>query len=239
MNIALIGYGKMGHEIEQVALEREVSIKRIFKSKDNSLSKQALKSVDVCIDFSSPASTYDIIKAVANSGRNIVVGTTGWYNRLDDVAKIVKARKIGLLYSANFSVGMHIFKRVVSTAAGYFNTLDEYDVAIHEIHHRAKKDSPSGSALALGRVIMERIARKKELSAETSHGMIDPRILHITSGRIGHVVGTHEVHFDSAADSIELVHRAKNRRGFAIGALLAAAWLKDKKGVFTFDDVIA
>jgi len=240
MNIALIGYGKMGHEIEQIAQEQHIAVKRIFTSRDGyrKITKQTLKDVDVCVDFSSPACTFDIIAAVAKSGKNIVVGTTGWYDRLGDAVKLVKAQKTGLLYSANFSIGMHIFTRVVSTAAAYMQKLDEYDVAVHEIHHREKKDSPSGSALALGRIIMEQIDRKKKLFTETSHDKIDAEKLHITSGRIGHVVGTHEVLFDSTADSIELVHRAKNRRGFALGALLAASWLNGKKGVFTLNDVI-
>ncbi|MBI1805233.1 MAG: 4-hydroxy-tetrahydrodipicolinate reductase [Ignavibacteriae bacterium] len=239
MNIALIGYGKMGHEVEQIAHERKIAIKHIFTPNDSAFTKHSLKDVDVCIDFTSPASTYKIIEAVANSGKNIVVGTTGWYNQLSEVVKIVKVKKIGLLYSANFSIGMNLFNNIVSTAAEYFNTLDDYDVAIHEIHHREKKDSPSGSALALGRIVLEQISRKKELLLETSHDTINARKLHVTSERVGHVAGTHQVLFDSEADSIELVHRAKNRRGFALGALLAAEWLKGKKGVYTMNDVIA
>ena len=240
MNIALIGYGKMGHEVEIVAHEQKIAIKHIVASKSSlkKLSKQMLKDVDVCIDFSSPASTFSIIETVADCGKNIVIGTTGWYDHINDIKQIVKKKKIGLLYSANFSVGIHLFNKLISSAAHAFDKLDDYDVAIHEAHHSEKKDSPSGTALALGRIILEQMDRKKTLFTETSHDIIDPRAIHVTSSRVGTVVGTHQVLFDSDADSIELVHRAKNRRGFAIGALLAASWIKEKKGVYTFNDVL-
>jgi 4-hydroxy-tetrahydrodipicolinate reductase len=243
MNIAIIGYGKMGKELERLAPERKIIVKQIFTDKNNvggiGLTTQSLKDVDVCIDFSTPTAVIDNIEAVITSGKNIVVGTTGWYDKLEEIKKLVKEKKVGLLYSPNFSLGMNIFCQIVSSAAHLFNKFDPYDVAINETHHTGKADSPSGTALNLGQTILQHIRRKKEILHETAHKQIKPEQLHITSTRIGNVVGVHEVHFDSEADSIELVHTAKNRQGFALGALIAAEWLKGKKGVYTMKDVLS
>ena len=181
----------------------------------------------------------DNIEAVADCGKNIVIGTTGWYDKLDDVKQIVKAKKIGLLYSSNFSLGMNIFCQIIASAAHAFDKFDAYDAAISEIHHKGKVDSPSGTALTLGQIILQHLHRKKQVLYETPHAVLKPEQLHITSTRVGHVCGTHRVLFDSDADSIELVHTAKNRSGFALGALLAAEWLKGKKGIFTMKDVLS
>jgi 4-hydroxy-tetrahydrodipicolinate reductase len=242
MNIALIGYGRMGKEVEAVAQERGVKVQKIFTEKNNigslALTPEALREVDVCIDFSTPGVVLDNIKAVASCGKNIVVGTTGWYDRLDDVKKLVKEKKIGFLYSSNFSLGVNLFYQIVTDAARLLGKYPEYDVAINEVHHNKKADSPSGTALSLGLLVLQHHRRKKELLTETSHTEIAPNQLHVTSTRVGHVTGKHTVVFDSECDSIELVHTAKNRRGFALGALVAAEWLKGKKGFFTMKDVI-
>ncbi len=242
MNIALIGYGRMGKEVEAVAQERGVKVQKIFTEKNNigslALTPEALREVDVCIDFSTPTVVLDNIKAVASCGKNIVVGTTGWYDRLDDVKKLVKENKIGFLYASNFSLGINLFYQIVADAARLFEKYPEYDVAINEVHHNKKADSPSGTALSLGSLILQHHRRKKELLTETSHTAIGPNQLHISSTRVGHVTGKHTVVFDSECDSIELVHTAKNRRGFALGALVAAEWLKGRKGFFTMKDVI-
>ncbi len=240
MNIALIGYGKMGKEVEQAAGIRQATIKKIFPTDREiiSINKHTLHGVDVCIDFSSPSATLDIVQRVAEAGVNLVIGTTGWYDQIDDVTTIVRKAKIGLLYSPNFSLGMNLFMRIVGDAAKAVQPFDAYDVAVHETHHREKKDSPSGTALSLGRILLSHLERKKQLMTETSHDLIPAEALHITSLRVGQVVGTHTVVFDSAADSIELIHRAKNRSGFALGALVAAEWLVGKKGMFTMDNVL-
>jgi 4-hydroxy-tetrahydrodipicolinate reductase len=243
MNIALIGYGKMGKEIERIAKDRRIAVKKIFDEQDNlngrGITKESLKGIDVCIEFSSPAACVSNIKAVAECGVNIVVGTTGWYERLDDVKRLIKSKKTGLLYSPNFSLGMNVFAKLVSDAAQMMDKLDMYDAALHEIHHKGKADSPSGTALMLGQTILQQMKRKKEILQETSHKTIKPDQLHITSARVGNVVGKHQVMFDSEADTIELTHNAKNRTGFALGALVAAEWLKGKKGVYTMNDVMA
>lgn len=243
MNIALIGYGKMGKEIEQIAHSEHITVGNIFTSKNNNnasgLTKKSLQKTDVCIDFSTPSTVIDHIEAVAACGKNIVVGTTGWYDNLPHVKRIVASKKIGLLYSANFSVGMNIFMNILSSMLPYIDAIEMYDTAIHEIHHRKKADSPSGTALAFGEIILKQLKSKKKILSETSHTTIKPEQLHITSSRIGNVVGTHTVVFDSEADSIELTHRAKNRSGFAHGALIAARWLKGKQGIYTMNDVIS
>jgi 4-hydroxy-tetrahydrodipicolinate reductase len=242
MNLALIGYGKMGKEVEKAAKEKGARILKIFDIDNNTgalgLTKDSLKGVDVCIDFSTPAAVLDNIEAVAESGKNIVVGTTGWYDRLDRVRKVVKEKKIGLLYSANFSLGVNIFSQIVMDAAHLFKQYGDYDVAISEMHHRGKADSPSGTALALGSIVLQNLGRKSELVTDAVHEAIKPQQLHVSSTRVGAVTGKHAVVFDSEADTIELVHTAKSRAGFAVGAVVAAEWLKGKKGMYTMRDVI-
>lgn len=242
MNLALIGYGKMGKEVERVAQERGFKVVKVFEVDENAdggaLTRENLKSVDVCIDFSSPETVLNNIEAVADCGKNIVVGTTGWYDRLDYVRKLVKEKKIGFLYATNFSLGVNIFTQIVMDAAHLFEKYPQYDVAVSETHHKGKVDSPSGTGLTLGSAILQVIKRKSELATETQHGAIKPHQLHVTSTRMGTVTGKHTVLFDSDADSIELVHTAKNRTGMAVGAIVAAEWLKGKKGFYTMRDVL-
>jgi len=242
MNLALIGHGKMGKEVECTAKGKGMKIVTIFDEKNNAggigLTKEALKHVDVCIDFSSPHAVLDNIEAVAVCGKNMVVGTTGWYDRMEHVRKLVKEHKIGFLYAANFSLGVNIFSQIVMDASHLLQNHPEYDVAIREIHHKAKADSPSGTALALGSIVLHEIKRKSELLTTSPHGSIKPEQMQVTSTRVGHWTGQHTVVFDSEADTIELVHTAKNRRGFALGAVVAAEWLRGKKGFYTMRDVI-
>ncbi len=244
MNIALIGYGKMGHEIERLCVQRKnVAIRQIFTGKNNPRAKGptkgALKGIDVCIDFSTPKSVLRHIKAAASCSVNIVVGTTGWYGEMARVRKIVEKANIGLLYSPNFSIGMNIFYEVLASASRLMNGYEVYDVAIHETHHRAKADSPSGTALALAEVILKNLRRKKTIVSNQSRNDVRDTWLQVTSSRVGSIAGIHNIIFDSPADSIELIHAAKDRSGFALGALVAAEWLKGKKGVYTMKDVMA
>lgn len=242
MNIALIGYGKMGKEVERVAEERGINVIAILSRKNNTrgvgITHDSLKGVDICIDFSVPDSVLDNIKAVAECGKNIVVGTTGWYEKLELVKTLANETKIGVLYASNFSLGLNIFSQIVMDASRLFERYADYDVAINEAHHKGKADSPSGTALSLGAVVLQQMSRKTEILHETSHGQIRPHQLHITSTRAGNIIGTHSVLFDSECDSIELVHTAKSRRGFALGAVVAAQWLKGKQGFYTMRDVI-
>jgi len=242
MNVALIGYGKMGREIERIAGERKIKIGHVFTSDNNAsgkgLTKQSLKGIDVCIDFSTPEATEQNVKAAAACGKNIIVGTTGWYDRMKEIEKIVRENKVGLLFSANFSVGMNGFFQLVGMASKKFDKTDVYDVAIQETHHKSKTDSPSGTALTLGQIILKNYPRKQRMLLERAKDQIGKESLHVTSTRVGSAVGKHTVIFDSEADSIELIHTAKNRTGFARGALLAAEWLNGRKGWFTMNDVI-
>ena len=243
MNIALIGYGKTGKEIERLAPEHKINVVKIFDEHNNNassgLTKQSLKNVDVCIDFSIPEAVIENIEAVASCGKDMIVGTTGWYDKLGDVTKIVQKSKTGFLYAANFSLGMNIFYHGVGVIAELCDKFHLYDVTIAETHHTQKLDSPSGTALALAQNIMQHFKSKRSVLHETPHGKIKPEQLQITSTRLGTVVGNHRVVFESESDCIELVHNAKNRSGFARGALIAAQWLHGKKGIFTMKDVIS
>ncbi len=242
MNIALIGHGRMGKEIESLAAERGTKVQRIFTSGNNpsaaGLTREALSGVDVCIDFSTPAVVFENIEAVLRCGKSMVVGTTGWHQQIDQVRKLVKEHKVGFLHASNFSLGVNLFFQIVLDAAHLLDPYPEYDVSVHEVHHRGKADSPSGTALSLGSIILQNVKRKSGILHETPRGLVAPEQLHVTSTRVGHVTGKHTVLFDSECDSIELVHTAQSRRGFALGALVAAEWLKGKKGFYTMKDVI-
>jgi len=240
LNIALLGYGRMGKEIELIAALRNIGVTQKFDI-DNPLSKsnrKLLDGVDVAIDFSSADCISTNVEHVAAQKTNIVIGTTGWEKDRSKVEGIVRKSGIGMVSSANFSLGMNIFFRIAAVAAESFDEFNLYDAAISEIHHKRKKDSPSGTALALGKILLNGLRRKNKIVGDAVQGEIAPDALHISSMRVGEVAGIHSVLFDSEADSIELIHTAKNRSGFALGALLAAEWVKGKKGVFTMEDVM-
>jgi 4-hydroxy-tetrahydrodipicolinate reductase len=234
MRIALIGFGKMGREIDSIAREQGVVVARVFDS-THAVRAEALADVDVCLEFSTPDAVLQNIRAAIEARRDIIVGTTGWEQHLAEIRNAV--RESGLLYSANFSLGMNIFFRVVKRAAELMNRAPDYDPYVQEMHHRQKVDSPSGTALSLARILIGGIERKKEILARPPNGKINPEMLHVSSTRAGLVAGTHTIGFDSEADLIELRHIAKSRRGFALGALTAARWLRGRKGVYTMDDV--
>lgn len=211
MRIALIGYGKMGHEVE--SLIKESGQHEVV----------SLEEADVAIDFTVPEAVLENVKKAAGLGKNIVVGTTGWYEQMDEVKKIIKEAKTGFIYGSNFSIGANIFFQIVNFASKLFNKYGSYDVAGYEIHHSAKKDIPSGTAKKIASNILENFPGKKELI--------------FSALRVGRFFGYHEVIFDSAADEVRLSHNAHSRRGFAEGALLAAEFIKDKKGFYCFDEV--
>ena len=234
MKIALIGFGKMGREIDSIAREQGDTIARVFDSR-NAVRPEALANVDVCIEFSTPEAVVSNIRAAIEAKRDIVVGTTGWDRHLPEFQNAIK--ESGLLYSANFSLGMNIFFRIAKRAAELMNQAVDYDPYVHEMHHRQKVDSPSGTALSLAQILLNGIDRKKEILARRPDGKIGPEMLHVSSTRAGSAAGTHTIGFDSDADVIELRHVAKSRRGFGLGALAAARWLRGRKGVYTMDDV--
>jgi 4-hydroxy-tetrahydrodipicolinate reductase len=234
MKIALIGYGKMGHEIEAVALEQGETVACTFDV-GNPVNTSDLADVDVCIEFSTPDTAIQNIRVALEAKKDIVVGTTGWYPRLSEIRPLVKDS--GLLYSPNFSIGVNMTFRLASALAEMMNNNPQYDAYIHEWHHRQKADSPSGTALKLAEILLSKLERKTKMETARVDGKIDPAALHVSSTRVGTVAGTHIVGFESDADSIEIKHVAKSRRGFAMGAVRAAQWLKGRKGVYTMDDV--
>jgi 4-hydroxy-tetrahydrodipicolinate reductase len=234
MRIALIGYGKMGHEIEAAAREQGETIVKTFDI-GNPVDVASLADVDLCIEFSTPQTVLQNIRVAIEARKDIVVGTTGWYEHLPEIRKAVGDS--GLLYSPNFSIGVNIMFRLVKAAAELMNNAPQYDPYVHELHHRQKVDSPSGTALKLGEILLSGIDRKNRMETQALNRRIDPAELHVSSTRVGTFAGTHTVGFDSEADVIEITHTARTRRGFALGAVRAAQWLKGRKGVFTMDDV--
>jgi 4-hydroxy-tetrahydrodipicolinate reductase len=236
MKIALIGYGKMGKMIEAAALLKGHSI--VAKvSKDQIENCSALQQAQVWIDFSHPNCVMENIKKGVKLGKDLVIGTTGWYENLDAVKELVADNNIGFLYSPNFSLGVNLFLKIVAEAAKLMNHIEYYDVSLFESHHNKKADSPSGTAKAIADLLINNITHKNKIVCN-AEGQIEPDALHIASLRCGSIPGTHSVIFDSPADSLTLTHQARNREGFASGAVAAAEWLKGKKGFFTIEDMI-
>ncbi len=243
MNTAIIGYGRMGHEIERIARAKGISIVSIIDPREKgathkSIDEKSLKNADVCIDFTTPDSVLGNIRKISNLKKNIVVGTTGWQGKLEEARKIVKQNRIGLIHSSNFSIGVNVFFKIVENAARMLNKIEEYDVYGYEMHHNRKIDSPSGTARAIGNILIKNINRKNKLLFEAINRKIQPNELHFASVRAGAIPGTHAVGFDSDADTIELKHTARNREGFALGAVMAAQWINNKKGFYTIDDMM-
>jgi 4-hydroxy-tetrahydrodipicolinate reductase len=243
MNIAIIGYGKMGKKIEELAQSHNLRLTSIIdpneqKAGFKKITFESVKDADVCIDFSLPGEVLRNVSILSELKKNIVIGTTGWYQEIESVRKLVEENNIGLIYAGNFSLGMNLFYRIVEFSARLFDGFSEYDVAGLEMHHDQKVDSPSGTAKDLAEILLRNISRKERTLFERSSGKIDPANLHFSSVRFGQIPGTHKIMFDSLPDTIELSHTARSREGFAQGALMAAEWIYDKKGFFTFDDLI-
>ena len=255
MKVALVGYGKMGHMIAEAARKRghEIACTVDIQAEDATCVTsdagamvEAIKAsrANGVIEFSYPQAALANIRAIARAGIPLVVGTTGWLDSLDEVKGLVGESGSSLLHSANYSVGVNLFYRIVSEAARLMAEFENYDVALFESHHNQKADSPSGTALELARRVMESIPRKNALVTDSFTRRPEPNELHLASVRVGSVPGTHTVWFDSVADTIELTHTARSREGFALGAVRALEWLvakdpsgKGRQGVFTMDDV--
>jgi len=224
MNILILGRGKTGSLVAEVAAERKHDV-QVAGAKENpacaALVPEKLRDVEAVIDFTTPHAVVAHIEACVKAGKNIVVGTTGWDNELDRIKKLVEQGGTGLVYAANFSVGVNLFFEAVRAAAAALQ--HDYSGQIFERHHAQKKDAPSGTAIAIQRVIRE--------ASGHSEGV------EITSFREGDVVGLHEVVLESDADRIYLCHDAKSRRGFAEGAVRAAEWLQGRKGFYDFKDI--
>lgn len=220
MKIALIGYGKMGKMIHSIAEARGHTITAIVDSKS---SLDIVADAEVCIDFSAPDAVLENIKTLAPLKKNIVMGTTGWSEHLPEIHQIIKKSEIGFLHSPNFSIGVALFIKTLEHTAKMMSSFNQYEVGGIEIHHSKKLDAPSGTAKA----IEDKLNQFHQLCP-----------ISFSSVRVGDVPGTHSVIYDSPVDTITLTHTARNRQGFAEGAVFAAEWLVEKKGIFTLDDLI-
>ncbi len=242
MKIALIGYGKMGRIVRDTARERGHTVWAIDPNAPGAdfqeIDEESLSGADLCIEFTHPECAAGNIQKAAALGKNMVCGTTGWFDRLDEVRTLVEKAKIGFLHGSNFSFGVNLFYALVRRAAEIFDAFPEYDVGGVEFHHNRKADSPSGTAKVLAEIILEETTQKKRPVYGTLDRPIRPDELHFGSVRCGAHPGTHEVVFDSETDTLSLKHTNRSRAGLALGAVKAAEWLKGKIGFFTFEDVM-
>lgn len=236
MNIALIGYGKMGKAIHEFAKQRgHETVLIIDINNANELTVENLKKVDVAIEFTNPHTAFNNVRFCLQNQVPVVCGSTGWLEKLDDTKKIAEENKTGLIVASNFSVGVNIFFEINKRLASLMNAHKEYSIKLTEVHHTEKKDAPSGTAISLAEQILEQIGRKtKWINEET----ISPDELAIISQRIDPAPGTHHVNYSSVIDDIEIIHTAHNRTGFALGAILAAEFIKDKHGFFGMKEVL-
>ncbi len=241
MKIALIGYGQMGKMLESMAagqnMEIVAKIDPFAENCHREITFAALENTEVCIDFSTPDSAFAHIEQVTALGKSLVVGTTGWFDRLEEAKELVQKYQTGLVYGSNFSVGMNTFYLINEFTAKLMNKIPGYDVYGFEAHHKKKMDSPSGTAKDLASIIVNNIDRKSEAQYDRVNRKIEGEEFHFASVRAGSVTGTHKLVYDSPADYIELSHVAKNREGFAYGALMAAQWLANQKGIYNFKEV--
>ncbi|MER3329094.1 MAG: 4-hydroxy-tetrahydrodipicolinate reductase [Candidatus Kapaibacterium sp.] len=235
--IAIVGYGAMGRVIEKLAKDKGYYITDIFDH-DNPIDADEDYDFDVAIDFTYPDTVIENIKILSAKGKSVVVGTTGWYNRIDEVNDLVTKNNTGLVWGSNFSVGVQMYFKIVKYASKLVNFLDSYDVMVHELHHKRKKDSPSGTAEIMAKIITSNIDRKTGTEYNAINGEVDNSKLHVSSTRGGEITGKHTMYIDSLADNIELTHNAKNRTGFALGSLLAANWVHNKKGFYSFSEIL-
>lgn len=236
MKIALLGYGKMGQEIEKIALSRGHTI--VLKINDTNLQDLTdvnLKKADVAIEFSTPETAVSNITHCFNVNLPIVVGTTGWLEKWDEVTKVCKTKDQTLFYASNYSLGVNLFFALNRYLAKMMNNYTGYDVDITEIHHIHKMDKPSGTGITLAKELIEYFHSKRQWVLESSEKKSD---LQIHSVREDEVPGTHTVRYFSDIDEIEIKHVAHNRKGFALGAVLAAEWVRDKKGVFGMEEML-
>jgi 4-hydroxy-tetrahydrodipicolinate reductase len=236
MKIALLGYGKMGKAIEEIAVSRghEIVLKvNIDNLEDNTI--ENIRKADVVIEFTGPESAFENIKKCIEAGVPVVSGSTGWLNKYEEAKNFCEAKNGTFLYASNFSVGVVIFFAVNERLAELMAAQPQYDVSIREIHHTAKLDAPSGTAITLAEQVLERSSFKKNWVKEQG---LNKDELSIFSERIDPAPGTHHVKYSSEIDEIEIIHTAHSRKGFAGGAVLAAEFIKDRKGIFSMRDVL-
>ncbi len=236
MKIALLGYGKMGKEIEKIALSRNHSVVlTIDINNPNDLTVENIKKADVAIDFSIPECAYKNIITCFDAKVPIVCGTTGWLEKFDEVVSKSKDMNTGFFYASNFSIGVNVFFKLNRYLARIMNTLSDYEIEMEEVHHIHKLDAPSGTAITLAQGIIEEIEHKKKwvLNYPSKDDSIGIKAI-----REGEVPGIHRIKYDSEVDYIFMEHSAKSRKGFALGAVLAAEYMKGKTGFHTMDNLL-
>ena len=236
MKIALIGYGKMGKAIEEISIaDNDEVVLKITSANQHEFTVDNLKNADVAIEFSNPKTAVNNLKKCFDAHVPVVCGTTGWLKDFDEVKDYCNQQQGSFLYASNFSVGVNLFFAVNKYLAALMSTHNEYDVTIEEVHHTQKKDAPSGTAITLAEQILEKIKTKKGwVNSEAGNNSE----LEIVSKRIDEVPGIHSIKYNSENDFIEIKHSAYNRKGFASGALLAAKFIQNKKGIFSMQDVL-
>jgi 4-hydroxy-tetrahydrodipicolinate reductase len=236
MRIALIGYGKMGKAIEEIALKRghEIVLKIDLDNADE-LNKENMSKADAAIEFSSPHSAFDNVMKCLRLGVPVICGSTGWLDKYEEVKKYCLDNNGAFLYSSNYSIGVNIFFEINKHLAQLMANHAEYNVTIAETHHTQKRDAPSGTAITLAEQVLEKISRKTKW---VNHNTANPYELEIVSDRVDPAPGTHAIKYSSPIDDIEIIHTAHNRQGFATGAVLAAEFIHHKKGVFNMKDVL-
>ena len=236
MKIALLGYGKMGHAIEEIALEKghEIVLKINIDNVEE-LTIENLQKADVAIEFTGPESAVNNLKVCAEACVPVVSGSTGWLQQWDEVKQLFEAKNGTLCYASNYSIGVNLFFEVNKYLAKMMEKYKDYDIKMEEIHHTQKKDAPSGTAITLAEQILENVTRKSTWVNHISDNLDE---LEIISERVDPAPGTHKIMYTSAIDDIEIIHTAHNRKGFAGGAVLAAEFVSGKKGIFSMKDVL-
>ena len=242
MKLGIIGYGNMGHIIAEKAKAKGheiVTVDPHAKDADfKELSEECLNSFDSAIEFSVPASAISNITQLVKAKKNVIVGTTGWYESIPDIKKLVEEEGKAFLYASNFALGVNLFFRVLENAAQLFNAFDSYDVTGLDIHHSHKEDSPSGTARTTTDILLRNLDRKDTALFECPNRKVQENELQFVSLRSGAAPGTHTVYFDSPADVVSVSVEARNRTGYAEGSILAAEWLEGKTGSFSIDDYL-
>ncbi len=236
MNIALIGYGKMGHAIEQVAIKRGHNIVlRVSTANKHELDEAHLKLADVAIEFTTPATAKENVLLSLSAGINVISGTTGWNDQLPEVQTMAIQCGGGFMHASNFSIGVNIFFEINKLLASLMKGRNEYDVLIEETHHTQKKDAPSGTAITLAEQIIQNLGSKTRWAL---NDLNENNAIPVIAYRVENVPGTHRVTYSGADDDIAIQHTAHNRDGFALGAILAAEYINGKQGVFSMRDVL-
>jgi len=243
MNIAIIGFGGMGMKIKEIAESRGHKVTQIIdpvnpNSTAKNINEANLENIDLVLDFSTAGAVLENAKVCAYHKKNLIIGATGWYEHLPEIEKLAKENDVAILWSANFSIGVNLYYSVVAEAAKLINKYDEYDIWATELHHNNKADSPSGTAKELAKILLENIERKTEVIYDKLDRKINPNEIHFSSTRGGVVNFSHTIGFDSASDTITLTHSARDRGGYALGAVKAAEWIDGQKGFFNMSNFL-